>query len=447
MCQTGGRKVLHQSKLPKYPRGRHSDGNNLYVIISRPGVGSFMYRSNKYREGLGSIDVVTLAEARAKAAAIRKLEHEGKDPKAERENARLDQEIAKGLAKSFREVAEKFFETKLAGRYPSTIKGLQQILRVHILPKIGDMPIGKITANVILSDTGMGLEKKWLKMNPTANRARGLVERILNFAEYRGYPVHLHKGKNAAAWKGHLEHLLPAPKEVHTGKHFASLPYQDAPRFVAALRGYKCRSLNPNMHTSMPLLAEFFLFTGVRENEGLLMAWGQIDATRKVITIPTGRDGHVKRKDEREVPREIPITTAILGLLERARKKCIFEGIDPSNPNAPVFPGMRGAPHVRQSCCEFLRSALNWEGKITVHGLRSTLRDWCRANGYPGEWWEIQVDHKLGNATSQAYGHDPLLEQRRKMMEAWGEFCTRPTPAAGTNVAQINEARKKRRAA
>jgi hypothetical protein len=86
---------------------------------------------------------------------------------------------------------------------------------------------------------------------------------------------------------------------------------------------------------------------------------------------------------------------------------------------------------------------LNWEGKITVH----TLRDFCRANGYPNEWYEIQVDHKLGNATSQSYGHDPLLEQRRKMMEHWGEYCTRPTPAAGANVTPINEARKKRRRA
>jgi integrase len=336
--------VLHQSKLMEYPRGRHSDGKNLYVRITRPGCGSFYYRSNKYEEGLGSIDLVTLTEAREKAAAIRKLEHDGKDPKAERENARLDQEIAKGLAKTFRQVAQEFFETKLAGKQLSTIKQYRQWLRVHILPKIGDMPTGKITSNVILGDTGMGLEKKWLKMNPTAERVRWLVESILNFAEYRGYPVHLYKGKSAAGWTGHLENILPPSGDVHAVKHFASLRHQNAPCFMAMLRGYKCKSPNPNSSTAMPLLMELFLLTGVRENEGLKATWGEWETTRGIWTVPTGRNGHVKRKDERETPREIPITSHLLDLLKRAEKRCIEMGIDPSNPDALVFPGMRGAP-------------------------------------------------------------------------------------------------------
>jgi integrase len=200
------------------------------------------------------------------------------------------------------------------------------------------------------------------------------------------------------------------------------------------------------MHTALPLLIEFFVLTAVRENEGIMATWGRIDTKRGVLTVPTGKNGNTKRKDEREVPREIPITSHLLDLFERAKKKCIEMGIDPSNPNAPVFPGMRRGPHRRSSCCDFLQRI--WEGKITLHGLRSTLRDWCRASGYPGEWWEIQVDHKLGKDESDAaYGHDPLLEQRRGMMEAWGRFCDRTTPAAGTNVAQINEARKRRRVA
>jgi hypothetical protein len=66
--------------------------------------------------------------------------------------------------------------------------------------------------------------------------------------------------------------------------------------------------------------------------------------------------------------------------------------------------------------------------KITTHGFRSTLRDWCRANKYPSEWWDIQVDHVLGNKTSQSYGHDDLLDERRCMMEAWGEYCAKPSP-------------------
>jgi integrase len=439
------KKVLDQSKLLKYPAGRHSDGNNLYVIITRPGCGSFMYRSNKYQEGLGSIRFVTLAQARERAVAIRKLEHEGKDPRIERVNARLDQEVAKGLAKTFRQVADEFFEMRFARKRPGTIKRYQVMLRKYVFPGIGDMPTGKITQSAILKDHGMGLEDFWPKIS-CANRIRGLVERILDFAEYRGYPVHLHKGKNAAAWKGSLEYILEPSWELHKVKHRASLPYQDVPRFLSTLWGYKCRSSCPDSNTAMPLLIELFLLTGVRVNEGLLATLGEMDTVRMVWTIPTGPDGHTKRKDEREKPREIPITTAMLDLLKRAKKKRIEMGVDSSNPDAPVFPGKWGRPHRANSCIVFLDRTLNWTPKITTHGLRSTLRDWCRANGYPNEWWEIQAHHVLGDKTSQAYGHDPLFEQRRGMMEAWGNFCTRPTPATGTNVAQINEARKRRMA-
>jgi hypothetical protein len=165
--------ALHQSKLMGYPDGRHSDGNNLYLIVSNNGSArSFMYRSNKYRRGLGSARIRTLAEARQMALEILKQERDGKDPKVERENARLDQEIAKGLARTFREVAEEFVEKKLAHKQPRTIKRNRMLLRNHVLPKIGDMLTGQITQTTILKD--MDLEKLWVKKTPTADRVRGL---------------------------------------------------------------------------------------------------------------------------------------------------------------------------------------------------------------------------------------------------------------------------------
>src|SRR5262249_27225781 len=90
-------------------------------------------------------------------------------------------------------------------------------------------------------------------------------------------------------------------------------------------------------------------------------------------------------------------------------------------------------------------SYFKWPIKITGHGFRSTLRDWCRANRFPGEWWDIQVDHKLGNKTSQAYGHDKLVEERRGMMELWGEYLSHPAPELKTDGV-VNLAEKRRSA-
>lgn len=80
------------------------------------------------------------------------------------------------------------------------------------------------------------------------------------------------------------------------------------------------------------------------------------------------------------------------------------------------------------SLWSFINRTLKRDDGITVHGFRSTLKDWCRANRFPMDWYEIQVDHVLGNKVGQAYGHDPLIKERRGMMERWGEYCSKPAP-------------------
>jgi integrase len=94
-----------------------------------------------------------------------------------------------------------------------------------------------------------------------------------------------------------------------------------------------------------------------------------------------------------------------------------------------------------------VKHLLKWEVKITNHGFRSTLKDWWRANRYPMDWYEIQVDHVLGNKTGQAYGPDPMTEERRGLMELWGEYCSRPAPEPhGGEVVRLSEQRKRRSA-
>jgi integrase len=310
--------VLHQSKLMKLPRGRHSDGKNLYVIISRPGVGSFMYRSNKYQEGLGSIDLVTLAEAREKAAAIRKLEHEGKDPKAERRNARFERDRAKRLAnKTVNKVLDEYFDDKIAFLAPSTIKTERYRVQKYVRSRIGDVPIQQVDKHMILDDSGVGFRKLWKEKNPTAERLLPHLQGMLSLAISNQY----RPGPNPAAWKDNLQSNLASSRRVHTVKHRKSLPYQDIPRFMAALRALEDTSVRQSGHSTMALLIEFIVLSCVRLNEARAAKWGHIDEKRKIWTVPTGRDGNTKRKDEREVPREIPINRPMQKVLDEMKRR------------------------------------------------------------------------------------------------------------------------------
>ena len=139
--------------------------------------------------------------------------------------------------------------------------------------------------------------------------------------------------------------------------------------------------------------------------------------------------------------RPIPITKPMLVVLEEMQKR----RVDPS-PDAITFPGVYSGGVINAATiANFLPRVLEWKIDVSNHGMRSTLRDWCRANGFPAEYWDIQVDHALGNKTSRAYGHDPLIEERRDMMEKWGEYCSRPAPEPSSRVVVNLVDKRKRR--
>jgi integrase len=79
---------------------------------------------------------------------------------------------------------------------------------------------------------------------------------------------------------------------------------------------------------------------------------------------------------------------------------------------------------------------------ITVHGFRSTFRDWAaERTAYPNHVVEMALAHAIGDKVEKAYRRGELLDKRRKMMDAWAKFATSaPTQA---EVIGIREARQK----
>jgi integrase len=227
-----------------------------------------MYASNlrqgRAREmGLGSYPEVGLAEAREKAIAGRRLARSGVDPIAERKRdwrvptfGELADEVVAEQGKGFRNEKHK-------AQWAMTLREYAAPLR--------SMPIDTITTEDILGV----LKPIWSTKAETASRLRGRVERVLNAAKAKGY----RSGENPAAWRGHLENLLPKRQKLARGHH-AAMPYADVPAFVARLR---------ERQATAALMLEFAILTTARSGEVLGAQWPEIDFGAKVWTIPPER--------------------------------------------------------------------------------------------------------------------------------------------------------------
>ena len=61
--------------------------------------------------------------------------------------------------------------------------------------------------------------------------------------------------------------------------------------------------------------------------------------------------------------------------------------------------------------------------EATVHGLRSSFRDWCGdKTNFPREVCEAALAHVIENQTEAAYRRSDLFEKRRELMGKWGDY-------------------------
>jgi integrase len=124
----------------------------------------------------------------------------------------------------------------------------------------------------------------------------------------------------------------------------------------------------------------------------------------------------------------VPLTPAAVDLL----RSCVTEEKNPF-----VFIGPRG---VRLSNDALWRMAGRM-GDFTVHGLRSSFRDWAsERTNFSSEICEAALAHVTGSATERAYKRTDLFDRRRKLMEQWSTFCLTTPVAAGAKVVALRQA-------
>ncbi len=382
-------KSLTARQVRTNPAGKYADGNGLYLIVDQSGARRWIARvqvkglvtpngtPKRVEIGLGNTDLVPLEEARAKALEFKRMGRNGINPLHADENR----------IPSFQSLFETWFpthrrtlsNTKHANQWKST-------MRDYVFPHIGGLRVDMIQQSHVLQC----LEPIWDSKRDTATKVMQRIAKVLDIARAKQFrtgenPVDVIKRGN----------ILPRTNATGTRRH-AALAWQNLPSFWANLI---------QREATASLALQFLILTAARTSEVLGATWSEIDLEARTWTIRSdrmkGRRQHV-----------VPLSTPALDLLNRMhntkRGDLIFEGQQSGQP----LSNMAMAQLLKRMDCQ----------NITVHGFRSTFRDWCGDNSIDRELAELSLAHALGNAVEQAYARSNLLERRRELMEAWGNY-------------------------
>lgn len=387
--------------------GYYSDGDGLYLVVSRTGGRSWVYRYrlNGVRRdmGLGSFLDISLVNARLARDAAKQAIATGQDPLARRQPvdpSRLDgvHPLGGELSPAPPVVAVVPRRPTLQACWNDYVKGQEGAWRgrktkaswmrsiERHAASIKDRPVDQVDVEDVLSV----LQPLWLTKAESAGKLRERLERVLDFARVKK----LRSGANPALWKGNLIHMLPPRPKLQRG-HMPAMPYPEIPAFMKRLsvsQGMSARAL------------EYTILTVARETMTLEATWGEINEDVW--------DLHQSRMKERAFRQ--PLSTGAQEVLKAVRPARV-------RPNQLVFPGVKGGPMSNMAMDMMLRDLAPG---FTPHGMRSSFRDWAGdETDYARETIEECLAHVVGDETERAYRRSDALRKRRDVLEAWSTYC------------------------
>ena len=359
----------------------------------------YTHNGKQHNISLGSFPTLSIAEARIKAQQARDELTSGINPVEAKNSAktRKEEKEAKILFKDF---AATCIQTTRA-EWSNQKHGDQWVytLEEYAYPVIGNKALDEITMEDILEI----LEPIWTTKTETASRLRGRLEWILASATTRK----LRTGINPALWRGFLQTILPAPNKIKLVEHHKALPYRQVAAFIADLR---------EVATIGALALEFTILNASRTGE--VIGGLQSELNSDVWIIPGSR---MKAGKEHRVP----LCKRSLEILEIARAM---------DPNSKHLFSKNGKKLSNMAMPMMLRRA---KVDATVHGFRSTFRDWVsEETSHSSEVAEMALAHTIANTVERSYRRKDLLEKRRLLLNDWQEYCNTVT----TNVIELKAA-------
>jgi integrase len=398
--------------------GWYSDGGNLGLKVQPSGSRGWTFRftiRGKAREmGLGAANDVSLAEARDKADAARKLLADGKDPLAARNAAHAEQAAIEARATTFEGYARDYVRRKKEGwRNEKHQKQWLSTLELYAFDKIGNVSLADIDTPMVLDV----LNAIWVEKTVTAQRLRGRIETILDAAKAEGKRA---TTENPARWRGHLQVLLPNPRKLHKISHHPSLEYSDIGVFFERLKSQPGEAA---------LALRFLILCASRTSEVRFATWREIDFERRTWTVPETRmKAHKAHR--------VPLSQEAISLLKEVMAIRKANGFDVHGEHY-IFSSYKPGMPLSNNALLALLERMDF-GHITAHGFRSSFRVWvAETTNYPRAVAEAALAHTMEDKTEEAYQRSDLFERRRALMAEWAMYCAtaKPLPKAGKVIA------------
>ncbi|WP_186207470.1 tyrosine-type recombinase/integrase [Burkholderia gladioli] len=375
--------------------GLYSDGGGLYLQVTKGLVKSWLFRYMRMGVrrgmGLGPLHTITLADARDRAYACRRLLHiEGIDPLEARRTKQQAALRARLPSLRFRECADQYMEVhgkswkneKHVAQWKSTIE-------TYANPVIGDLMVLGIDTHQIMKV----LLPIWVNKTETATRLRGRIESILAWATVWGYRT----GPNPARWKGHLDHLLPKPSRVRKEKHHAALPYIEALAFMKKLQ---------RQEGAAAQALQLLILTASRTNEVIGARKSEFDLQTNIWIVPAER---MKAGLAHRVPLSAWASQLVKALISVGTGEFLF-------------PARNENRHLSNMAMLQLLKRMKRQD-LTVHGFRSTFKDWAReTTDHAREVSEAALAHVIRDRTEAAYARGDMFIRRSVLMQDWANY-------------------------
>jgi integrase len=361
----------------------------LYLMVDPPGwkhpkgLARWMFRYTSpdthrvTEKGIGHWPLVKLDQARAAADGHRHFLRNGIDPQ------RVKQ-VAQGQTTTFQQAGDAYIETR-KDLTPSSLRATKFHIHHH-----GKLLLREGVGNISRVQVEKALTPLWNEHPKQALRVLATWRLVFDFARYKGWRA----VENPALWKGmHVNRFRFKPEK----RHHPSLPFEVVPKFMKALR---------QQQEVAAKALEFLILTATRTSETLGAQWSEFDLQKQIWTVAAKR-----MKGRRE--HRVPLSSRAMELLAVQRNSV----------NGPyVFP--RKSRNDKPLPERALDVLLKKNVKFTVHGFRSSFRNWAgRTHRQDRDLAEMSLAHKVKGEVEAAYWHEDMLAEKRPIMQAWADYC------------------------
>jgi len=388
--------------------GKHGDGDGLTLVVSDSGSRKWVLRyqlNGKRRDmGLGSFPNVELKAARIAAASAHALATQGVDPLTARGEARK----AARPVPSFREIAE---DVIVEAKARTTNEKVRYQWERHLGPAYCGPILDRAVNEITTVEVAAVLRPVWRSKPEVARKLYPAIRRVFEGARIRLRDEHGIIFANPALWDDLKAMGFEAPAQLSRGRH-PSLPYEQMPAFMAALRGRDAIASR---------LLEFLILTNVRTGAALAAEWKEFDLDAGVWAVPVA---NLKDKKTRKEPFRVPLSPRAIEILREMKAARV---------SRYVFPASTGKPMSNMAMLVLLKRMNSGEIKwldptsskpCVPHGFRATFRTWAEeTTHFPNAVIEEAMGHVVGTAVERAYRRTDVLQKRRELMTAWAAYC------------------------